>query len=926
MKNKRRTSIKEFVDYWNRTEKISEKKYSQQFWTSLLVNVLGIEHPEQFISFEDEVELNNISYIDCFIDKTKVLIEQKSSDKDLDKSIQQSDGSFLTPLEQALRYREYSKYSKSPRWIIVSNFKEFRIYDMEYPKAKPCILLLKNLEKEYKKLEFIVNTEIEHIRKEEEVSKEAGNIVGLLYDAFLEQYVNKSNENSLRSLNKLCVRLVFCLYAEDADIFKEDQFLNYMKQYKTKDLRDALIKLFKVLNTPDRERDPYLNDELKEFPYVNGGLFADDNIEIPQFTEEIRDLLLSKASESFDWSSISPTIFGAVFESTLNQETRRNGGMHYTSVENIHKVINPLFMDDLKNEFENIKNIKTQKTFKNKLLEFQDKLANLNFLDPACGSGNFLTETYLSLRKLENEVIFELYNGQKWFGEIQNPIKISINQFYGIEINDFAVTVAKTALWIAESQMMKKTEDIVHLDLNFLPLETNASIVENNALQINWEDIIPRENLNYIIGNPPFVGKNDQSKKQKEDMYLIFGRNWNGYKELDYVSAWYKKSADFMKNTKIKTALVSTNSITQGQQVPILWEKLINDGININFAYRTFRWDSEANIKAHVHCVIIGFSYSNNEKKIYFDDKVTIAKNINPYLIDTSNIFIKERSKHIQNIQEIKMGSMPNDNKGKLSNYTTEEKNKIIKKYPETEKFFKLFYGAEEFLNGKKNRWCLWLKDINPKEIKAQVIIDAIKSVKEKRESSKRPETKNLALSPHLFGEIRQPETNYLIVPCHTTENRKYIPIAYVDKNIICGNHNTLIADASLYTFGILCSSVHNLWMRTVCGRIKSDFRYSNKVVYNNFPWCSATEEQKAKIEKTAKKILDARATYSDSCLAELYDNDSMLYPELVKAHIENDKAVMNAYGFIRKDKSEFSETEIITKLFEMYQQLTDSN
>ena len=607
---KQREKIKEFIEYWK--DKGYEKGESQKFWIQLLREVLGVENPEQLISFEDKVHLDHTSFIDARIPATKVLIEQKSSDKDLYKAIKQSDGSLLNSFQQAKRYITELPLSQHPRWVVTCNFQKFCVYDMERPNGEPQEILLKDLEKDYYRLSFLVDTGNEHLRKEMEVSIKAGEIVGLLYDALLKQYKDRTNEESLKSLNILCVRLVFCLYAEDAGIFgKHDIFLDYLRQYDVSKMRKALIELFEVLNTKPEDRDPYLEDDLKVFPYVNGGLFAREHIEIPQFTDEIRSLLLEKASANFDWSEISPTIFGAVFESTLNPETRRKGGMHYTSIENIHKVIDPLFMDDLNREFEEIKALPHNKTRDKKLAEFQDKIANLNFLDPACGSGNFLTETYISLRKLENEILYELQKGQVTLGAVTNPIKVSIGQFYGIEINDFAVTVAKTALWIAESQMIKKTEDIVHMDLDFLPLKTYANIVEGNALQINWEDVIPKEKLNYIMGNPPFVGARLMSPVQKNDLLNIFGSKWKNAGNLDYVSCWYKKSADIMKGTDISAALVSTNSITQGEQVPILWKSLFDQGININFAHKTFRWDSESNSKAHVHCVIIGYSCAN---------------------------------------------------------------------------------------------------------------------------------------------------------------------------------------------------------------------------------------------------------------------------------------------------------------------------
>lgn len=928
---KQRTAAKKFVEDW--IGKGYEKGESQKFWLQLLREVLGVENPEQFISFEDQVHLDHTSFIDARIPATRVLIEQKSSDKDLYKAIKQSDGSLLNPFQQAKRYITELPLSQHPRWVVTCNFQKFCVYDMERPNGEPQEILLKDLEKEYYRLSFLVDTGSEHLKKEMEVSIKAGEIVGLLYDALLKQYKDCNNEESLKSLNILCVRLVFCLYAEDAGIFgKHDIFLDYLRQYDASKMRKALIELFEVLNTKPEDRDPYLEDDLKEFPYVNGGLFAQEHIEIPQFTEEIRTLLLEKASANFNWSEISPTIFGAVFESTLNPETRRKGGMHYTSIENIHKVIDPLFMDDLNKEFEEIKALPHNKNRDKKLAEFQDKIANLNFLDPACGSGNFLTETYISLRKLENEILYELQKGQVTLGAVKNPIKVSIRQFYGIEINDFAVTVAKTALWIAESQMLKKTEDIVHMDLDFLPLKTYANIVEGNALRINWEDVISKDKLNYIMGNPPFVGYSLQTKEQKEDILSIYidenGKSYKTSGKIDYVAGWYFKSVELMQNTNIKTALVSTNSITQGEQVAGVWKPLFDRfNIHIDFAHRTFRWDSESNSKAHVHCVIVGFSCTpnNNKRKLYTNERMQLVDNINAYLLASDNIFIENIKKPLCNVPEMVKGSIPVDG-GNLI-IEAEDYEEFIKKEPNAKPFIKNLVGSEEFINNK-DRYCLWLDKIKPAEIRhCPLILERISKVREMRLASSKEATRKFADYPMRFMEIRQPETDYLLIPRVSSENRKYIPIGYISKDVISTDANMILPNATLYHFGVLTSNVHMAWMRAVCGRLEMRYRYSNTIVYNNFPWCSPTDEQKAKIEKTAQGILDARALYPDCSLADLYDELTMP-PELRKAHQENDKAVMEAYGFRIKDEQTgkfrwLTESETVARLMQMYQELT---
>ena len=914
-------AAKEFAEFWK--DKGYEKGQSQTFWLQLLSQVYDVERPEKYIEFEDQVHIDkSTGFIDGYIPTTKILIEQKSIDKDLRKGIRQSDGSLLNPFQQAKKYIAELPVSKHPKWIITCNFKSFLIYNMENPNGEPEEILLKDLEKEYYRLQFIVDVENTNLKKEMEISIKAGELVGKIYDEILPLYKNPENEETLKSLNMLCVRLVFCLYAEDAGLFgKHGIFHDYLEKFNTDDLRRALIDLFKVLDTKPQDRDPYMKEDLAQFPYVNGGLFADENIEIPNLNDTVKELLLSNASEDFDWSDISPTIFGAVFESTLNPETRRSGGMHYTSIENIHKVIDPLFLDDLKSELDGILMIKVLKARKEKLLAFQQKLSELKFLDPACGSGNFLTETYLSLRRLENKALEAYQGGQIGFGDENiNPIKVSIGQFYGIEINDFAVTVAKTALWIAESQMMHETENILHLNLEFLPLKSYTNIIEGNALRIDWNDVIPNGELNYIMGNPPFVGARLMNESQKEDISNIF-KGTKGSGNLDYVSCWYKKATNYIDSTKIEVAFVSTNSITQGEQVAILWKDILERGVNINFAYRTFRWDSEASLKAHVHCIIIGFSFiKRTEKYLYENDKVKKANNINPYLIDAPNVYIESHSSPLCNVPKMDFGSMPNDG-GFLSNYSKEQKEDICNRYPNTEDLFKNIVGAEEFINNKE-RYCIWLKDVEPSIYKSNsIIMEAIKNVKDLRENSNREATRKLAITPYLFGEIRQPKTDYLLVPSTSSERRRYIPIGFFDSNTISSNANLVIPNATLYNFGVLTSNVHMAWVRTVAGRLKSDYRYSAKIVYNNFPWCNPTEEQKKKIEKTAQAILDARALYPNSSLSDLYDELTMP-KELRKAHQENDKAVMVAYGF---DWRKMTESDCVAELMKMYQEIIKS-
>jgi len=881
-----------------------EKGDSQVFWTELLTEVFGVENPSTIIRYEEQVKVDNTNFIDGHIPSTKVLIEQKSIDKDLRKGIKQSDGSLLNPFQQAKRYAAELPYSERPRWIVTCNFAEFLVYDMEQPNGEPQQIRLENLGKEYYRLQFLVDAKSEHLSKEMEVSIEAGKIVGRIYEALLTQYDDNSPE-ALRWLNILCVRIVFCLYAEDAGIFTHDQFYNYLVRYDAEDLRNALIRLFDVLNTSGDKRSKYLKDDLKSFPYTNGGLFEEE-IEIPQFTEELKQTLLQNASLDFDWSDISPTIFGAVFESTLNPETRRSGGMHYTSIENIHKVIDPLFLNDLRRELDEILEEKVEKQRLKKLDAYQEKLGSLTFLDPACGSGNFLTETYLSLRRLENEAIRERYHGQTMMGAFVNPIKVSIQQFYGIEINDFAVTVATTALWISEAQMLAETEKIIHQDLNFLPLKSYTNIHEGNALRIDWETVVPKAHLNYIIGNPPFCGRRYRTPEQIEDVAHFFD-----YKDIDYVACWYKKAANLIQGTNARCAFVSTNSITQGEQVPALWQDL---GVQIDFAYRTFRWDSEASLKAHVHCVIIGFSAKgvNNNPTIFDNDRIIKANNINGYLLDAPNVYITLRSKPIADIPLMQNGNVPLD--GDALKVEAED----VKDFIDCKHLLKRLIGGWELLHNEP-RYVLWLVGISPMEIKRYLsVYHRVKQCRENRLGMKDKGTQRLADTPTTFRDTLNPD-NYIALPMVSSERRRYIPMAYFHGDTIPTNQVQIIPDATLYHFGILESNVHMAWMRAVCGRLKSDYRYSKDVVYNNFPWPTPTDEQKTKIEQTAQAILDARALYPDSSLADLYDELTMPV-ELRKAHQDNDRAVMAAYGF---DVKTMTESQCVAELFKLYQELT---
>lgn len=918
----KREAARQFYYKWSGKGK--EDEDDRSYWFDFLQNIMGVTDVTDKIEFQKKVigMDGNTKRIDAYIPETRVLIEQKSLNVDLSKP--QSGHNGMTPYEQAKMYDNVLPVSEKARWIIVSNFAEIWVYNMDEKKPTPQKYLLSDIMTKYSQFEFLVDQKQQRITQEMEVSFKAGELVGLIYDAFRKQYKNPDNEESMKSLNKLCVRIVFCLYAEDAHIFGDSghMFHDYLEQFSTKDMRKALIELFKILDTKPEDRDPYDDSMLSEFPYVNGGLFSDENIEIPHFTDEIRSILLSKASDGFDWSDISPTIFGAVFESTLNPETRRSGGMHYTSIENIHKVIDPLFLNDLKEELNEIKDIQIKKTRNAKLRAFQKKLSSLNWLDPACGSGNFLTETYISIRRLENKVIGWLKEGQMelvFEEQDESPIKVSIGQFYGIEINDFAVTVAKTALWIAESQMIKETENILHTNIDFLPLKTNAYIVEGNALRMDWQDVIRKDKLSYIMGNPPFIGARCMSQEQKKDINNIFGDKWKNSGDLDYVSCWFKVSSEYIANTKIKVALVSTNSIIQGMSVTNLWKTLFQNGIHFDFAYRTFIWDSEASLKAHVHCVIIGFSSYNDNKDrvIYSDNQVNKVQNINGYLIDADNVFIEKNTNPISDVPKISLGGQAIDD-GNLI-LTLDEKEDLLKKESQAAEYIRPYMMGKDFID-RKPRYCIWLVGAEPTKIKkCSQILERIEKVRKFRITSKRENTVKAASTPSLFATVLELKSDYIAIPKVSSQNRRYIPIDYLSKDIIPGDNLFVMPNATLYELGILTSNVHMAWVRAVCGRLKSDYRYSKDVVYNNFPWPTPTPDQKATIEKTAQGILDARALYPNSSLADLYDPLTMP-PELQKAHKANDIAVMKAYGFNVKETSEAS---CVAALMRMYQELT---
>lgn len=823
-----------------------------------------------------------------------LLVEMKSRGRNLTRAY-----------NQAMDYFDGIRESDLPRYILVSDFARFALTDLE--NGTTLEFSLENLHKEVKNFGFIAGYTTQIITPQDPINIKAAERMGKLHDAL------KDIGYAGHALEVYLVRLLFCLFAEDTGIFQKRQFQDYLEQHTTEDGADLahhLATLFYVLNTPEHQRLKNLDEDLAAFPYVNGKLFA-ETLPPAGFDAAMRSALLSACM--LDWSRISPAIFGSLFQSIMDATARRNLGAHYTSEENILKLIKPLFLDALWAEFEKIQRNHA------KLIEFHERLAQLRFLDPACGCGNFLVITYRELRKLELEILKKLHKTDQLL-EIDTLTRLNVDQFYGIEIEEFPAQIAQVALWLTDHQMNLQTSEVFGAYFARIPLRHAPTIVHGNALRIDWHDVCP--NADYIIGNPPFVGAKFMSAEQRADANAVFG-NIKNAGLLDFVTAWHVKATRYMQqHPQTETALVSTNSTTQGEQVGALWGWMLAQGVKINFAHRTFSWTNEARGKAAVHVVIIGFALHDINSKIIYEYEdikgephAVEAKRINPYLVDATEIFIENRRQPISTIPEIVFGSMAND--GGFLILQDDEKENLIKSQPLAAKWIRPFLGAEEFINNK-SRWCLWLAGINPSELRTiPEVYERVLSVKKHRLSSNRAATNKLANTPYLFGEIRQPSSIYLMLPRVSSELRKFIPIGYLPPEIIASDAALTISNATLFHFGILTSTQHNAWMRTVAGRLKSDYRYSANIVYNNFPWPTPTDAQRSAIETAAQGVLDARAHYPDSSLADLYDPLTMP-PELVKAHAKLDKAVDAAYGY----KGANSDAERVAFLFGLYQDL----
>ena len=928
----KRQAARKFKEFWLLAKDSETGGYSK-FWLSLLSDVLGEDDVFSRIDFQSRVPMKGTTkYLDAWIPETRVLIEHKSRGIRLDAP--QSGHGGKTPFEQAVEYNQARGFSEKARWIVTCNFDEIWVYDMDKPLAEPQKIRLVDLPKEVSRLGFLVDSTVKTVREEEkDISIKAGRIVGELYKSLLKRYADPDSPETLKFLNRLCVRLVFLFYAEDADLFPKDSFWTLLKNTEAKNLRRSLLTLFRVLDTPESERDPYLEPEIAVFPYTNGGLFKDvDEAEIPPLDDEVKELLIK--SSDFDWRDISPTIFGALFESTLNPVTRRAGGMVYTSVENIHKVIDPLFLGELSAELGAIKTERTIANRRARALAFQEKLGSLTFLDPACGSGNFLTETFLSLRRLENEAIQigeRLKPGERLLN-LDGVVKVSIEQFHGIEINDFAVSVAKTAMWISEAKMLQQTAEILAVSPKFLPLHDYDGIVEGNALRMDWGGILTQRrgeaegaerHFDYIMGNPPFVGARmmAQGSEQKKEIESLFG-DIKDVQDLDYVCGWYRKAAELIKGTNTRVGFVSTNSISQGSQVPILWGVLFGEfGVSIDYAWRTFKWDSEASEKAAVHCVIVGFSSSGvPHKRIYDGDTVLECENISPYLLPGDNSFVTAQKDALCDVPKMNFGNQPRD--GGFFILSEDESAQLSSEDPAAAKWIRPYVGADEFIKGHK-RFCLWLKHAAPSDIKAsKFLYERVQSVRDFRLASKAKTTNGYAKVPHLFAQITQPDDEpYLLIPRVSSERRKYVPIGYMTADNISSDAVQIVPNATLYQFGVLTSSVHMAWMRAVAGRLKSDYRYSKEIVYNTFPWPDLCDSAslRGKVEMTAQAILDVRAKFPNESFANLYD-ETLMPVELRKAHAANDRAVLAAYGL----KPDTPEPEIVAHLFKLYAEMVD--
>lgn len=909
-----------FASKW--ANKGNENQDTQRFWIDFYQNVLGVEDAVSRLEFEKPVSTDvsaHDGYIDVFIPSAKTLVEQKSLGIDLAKE-ETRQGRKVTPAKQGNAYAQGMPLSQQPRYIIVCNFSDFWVFDRERDSLcrEPLFRLpLAELPKNLAAIQFLKGGAEAPATISRAVSVEAGKIMSKLHDQVAEAFDDPDTPENHHALSVLMTRLMFLMFCEDSGLVAPNAFRDYVSHFQAGDLRRGLKDLFVWLDTKDEDRDKYAESWLKKLPYMNGGLFR-EKTEVPPLSESFRHTLIVEGCQEFDWSGVSPTVFGSIFEGALSHDHRRANGQHFTSPENIHKVIDPLFLDGLKAEFDEACAKPVAGGARTRALkDLHEKIGGISILDPAAGSGNFLTESYLCLRQLENRILFELQGEQASFSfedSGDRDVLVNLKNFHGIELEDFACCVARTALWIAEKQADADTAKVTQRVYQELPLRDYEGIVNANALRIDWNDVVPADEVDYILGNPPFIGNARLEDSQKEDRANVFGRSAGS---LDYVACWHKTASEYMAGHHIRCAFVSTNSICQGQQVEPLWKPLFENGVHIDFAYPTFEWDSQASDEAHVHVIIVGFSREHIKEKVLFDREGTpkVVGNINGYLAPIKDMFVSRRSRPLCDVLPMVRGCQPTDDGNLL--LSAEERDALVAREPEAEGLIRPFSMGAEYIKGT-SRYCLWMDGIDPAVLtKMPITRERVQRVREFRLTSTKEATRRKAETPWLFDEVRPPqEKSYIAFPAVSSGRRKYVPTGFVTNGMIPGNKIYYVDGGGLYEFGILTSAIHNCWMRAVCGRLKSDFNYSNTIVYNNFIWPNLTDSHRAEIEMCAQAVLDARSSHQGSTLADMYDPDNeFLFPDLMKAHAELDAAVESAYGV------DFNgdENKIVAHLFNLY-------
>lgn len=917
-----KADAQKFCREW--TGRGDENQDTQRFWIGFFQEVLGADDAIQRLRFEVPVQTaasDHNGFIDVLVPSAKVVIEQKSLGIDLAKP-EKRQGRMVTPAQQALAYAQGMPLTQQPRYIVACNFEQMWVFDREADalcKKEPLFKLsLAELPKNLAAVQFLKGAGEAPTTISQAVSVEAGKIMGKLHDLAAASFNDPDAPENHHALSVLMTRLMFLMFCEDAGLVAPNAFRDYVKHFRAEGLRRGLKDLFVWLDTPDEERDEYAEDWLKVLPYMNGGLFR-ERTEVPPLDETFRTTLLVDGCQEFDWSGVSPTVFGSIFEGALSHDHRRANGQHFTSPDNIHKVIDPLFLDALEADFEEAKAKPVAGGARRKALEeLHERVGSVGVLDPACGSGNFLTESYICLRSLENRILFELAgDGQasmSFEDAGERDVLVSLKNFHGIELEDFACCVARTALWIAEKQADIDTAKVTKRVYQELPLRDYEGITCANALRVDWNDTVPASEVDFVIGNPPFIGYSNLTEDQKRDRADIFGKAGG---VLDYVACWYEKAVDFTRGTHARCAFVSTNSICQGQQVEPLWKSLFDDGVHVDFAHQTFVWNSQASDEAHVHVIIVGFSREAAGPRLLFDrdGNVREVEHINGYLSPSPDAFVARRAKPLCNVPPMVRGCQPTDNGNLL--LTQEERDDLLRCEPGAEPYIKPFSMGAEFINGVP-RYCVWMDGFDPAVLaKLPRLRERVQRVREFRLASKKAATQKKAATPWLFDEVRPPKgDSYIALPAVSSGRRRYIPIGFVTNGMIPGNKIYYVDNGNLYQFGVLASQFHNAWVRQVAGRLKSDYNYSNTIAYNNLVWPDASLELRERVEECAQAVLDAREAHSEATLADMYNPDNdFLFPDLIAAHAALDAAVEAAYGVDFRGDEEL----IVAHLFDLY-------